>query len=158
MRNKVVAFLNLSAPDQALLIKALMLIPLVALKIRFMGFKKTRTWLTGVKPSTEASPPRAKEKVTVQAVKTAQVFTKAVRLSLIKGRCLSQSLALWYLLHSQGIASELCIGVQKKDDALPLAVDNFDAHAWVEYQGIVLNDDPRVRERFQAVNLSTQSM
>jgi hypothetical protein len=97
------------------------------------------------------------ETAAAQAVKTAQVFNSAVRYSLIKGRCLSQSLVLWHLLRAQGIASALCIGVQKKDDALPLAVENFDAHAWVEYQGIVLNEHPQVRERFQAVFLSIPS-
>lgn len=55
--------------------------------------------------------------------------------------CLKKSLVLWYLLRCQGIVSELRIGVRREQG-------EFQAHAWVEYQGIVLNDTPNVRQHF----------
>jgi hypothetical protein len=48
--------------------------------------------------------------------------------------CLSRSLALWYLLRRQGVRSEIQIGVRAGGQPL-------DAHAWVVYDGQVLNDD-----------------
>jgi hypothetical protein len=48
-----------------------------------------------------------------------------------RAKCLEQSLVLYYLLRRRGIAVQYCQGVM----AYP-----FEAHAWVEYAGEVLND------------------
>jgi Transglutaminase-like superfamily len=50
-----------------------------------------------------------------------------------RANCLERSLTLCWLLHRRGIAAELCIGARK--DA-----GRFEAHAWVESSGVVLND------------------
>lgn len=47
-----------------------------------------------------------------------------------RARCLEQSLVLYYLLRRQGIAARYCQGIM----AYP-----FEAHAWVEYGGEVVN-------------------
>jgi len=59
----------------------------------------------------------------------------------LKGKCLSQSLALRYLLLRKGIESELRLGVSAGRDGL-------DAHAWLEKDGAVLNDHPSVVSRY----------
>jgi hypothetical protein len=53
--------------------------------------------------------------------------------ALYPGRalCLEQSLVLYYLLRRRGIAVRYCHGVM----AHP-----FEAHAWLEYRGEVIND------------------
>jgi hypothetical protein len=51
----------------------------------------------------------------------------------IPSACLSQSLALWYLLRTQGIPTEVCLGV--RSGGAPL-----DAHAWVEHDGRPINE------------------
>lgn len=48
-----------------------------------------------------------------------------------RARCLEQSLALYYLLRRQGVAVKYCHGVQFYP---------FQAHAWIEYEGSVIND------------------
>lgn len=53
--------------------------------------------------------------------------------TLGKATCLERSLALWWLLGRQGIASSVRIGTRKVDD-------KFEAHAWVECEGIALNE------------------
>ncbi|MGF1672339.1 MAG: lasso peptide biosynthesis B2 protein, partial [Rivularia sp. (in: cyanobacteria)] len=55
--------------------------------------------------------------------------------------CLRKSLALWFLLHREGIATELQIGTRfdKRE---------FQAHAWVEYQGYVIGDRSQVKQNF----------
>ena len=55
--------------------------------------------------------------------------------------CLERSLVLWALLGRHGIDGELHLGVSKDNG-------DFEAHAWVELNGTVLNDTDDVRERF----------
>jgi hypothetical protein len=81
---------------------------------------------------------------------------QAIHFSPIKGKCLSQSLVLWYLLNRQGILSELCIGVKKDEDQLPFNPVNFNAHTWVEYQGEILNDMADVYDHYAAFNFPSR--
>jgi hypothetical protein len=57
--------------------------------------------------------------------------------------CLHKSLTLWWLLRRRGVGAELRVGVRKPGSRL-------EAHAWVERDGMVLNDDPDVRQRFSS--------
>ncbi len=67
------------------------------------------------------------------ARETERVVSIAARHAPYRGNCLSRSLTLWWLLLGQGIQSDLRIGVTR-----PPA--QFEAHAWIEYQGVVIND------------------
>ncbi len=58
-------------------------------------------------------------------------------------RCLQRSLAMCYWLEKEGIQPALKIGVRKQGAA-------FDAHAWVEYGGQVVNDNQAVKSTFIA--------
>ena len=49
-----------------------------------------------------------------------------------RARCLEQSIVVCQILRSTGISAELKIGVQPH---------RFRAHAWVEYNGRVINED-----------------
>jgi hypothetical protein len=71
---------------------------------------------------------------------TAAEWSVAMAAAFYPGRaqCLERSLVLYYLLRRQGIPVRYCHGVQP----FPLV-----SHAWVEYQGEVINDVPeRVKE------------
>lgn len=57
--------------------------------------------------------------------------------------CLEQSLVLWYLLEKQNIPARFCIGVRK----LP---EKFEAHAWVEHDGVPLNQCHEVHQHYAA--------
>lgn len=65
----------------------------------------------------------------------------AARHSLAPVTCLTRSLLLDWLLRRQGLASQLRIGVRVIDGAL-------EAHAWVELQGLPVNDQSDVAQRF----------
>ena len=56
-------------------------------------------------------------------------------------RCLARSLALARLLGQRGVQTDLRVGVRPADGALS-------AHAWVEWNGRILNDDETVHDRF----------
>jgi hypothetical protein len=57
--------------------------------------------------------------------------------------CLEQSLALWWLLGRQGIASSVRIGTRKTDQ-------KFEAHAWVESGGAALNEAEEPHQHYAA--------
>lgn len=142
---KINRFLALSAADRRTFVWAAVLLPLTAVSVLTLGINRTFAWLN------RAPPARGHPSVPgelVPARRAAALARQAIRHSPIKGQCLSQSLVLWHLLRQQGIESELRIGVGKETDESPIAADNFNAHAWVEYQGVALNDRPDVRQRF----------
>jgi len=60
---------------------------------------------------------------------------------LVRGNCLERSLTLWWLLGRHGIETELRIGART-------VLGQFEAHAWVERDGIALNDSKDVGERY----------
>lgn len=72
----------------------------------------------------------------------ARVFYSAVHRSFLSTRCLEQSLVLHWLLQSHGLAADLRIGVAKLGG-------QFAAHAWVEHQGVALEEN-EMNHRFIA--------
>jgi hypothetical protein len=75
--------------------------------------------------------------------KTCRMVKAAARHGIVRPSCLVESLALWYLLQRQGILARLRIGVRK----LP---EKFEAHAWVEYEGVALDQAEDVHEHYAA--------
>jgi hypothetical protein len=57
--------------------------------------------------------------------------------------CLQRSLALQSVLHRRGMPSTLVFGVRN-------GKEGPEAHAWIEANGVVLNDTPDVARRFPA--------
>jgi len=58
-----------------------------------------------------------------------------------QANCLERSLALWWTLRLGGIQADLHIGGRKSGES-------FEAHAWVECSGQVLNDDADVHKHY----------
>lgn len=77
----------------------------------------------------------------VRAYTAAWMIRLAARYGAGRTSCLERSMALCWLLHRQGIAGVLCLGVRRE-------AGRFEAHAWVEYAGRVLNDRDDVHRRF----------
>jgi hypothetical protein len=103
------------------------MISVVKLLLKIRGFGRTIQWIRQrVKGVAAASS------VDVETVKRAE-FAVAMTGAFYPGRalCLEQSLTLYYLLRRQGIGVKYCQGVQPYP---------FEAHAWIEYRGEVIND------------------
>ena len=64
-----------------------------------------------------------------------------------ESRCLLESLALLWLLRRAGVAATLVLGVRT-------LMGPFEAHAWVEYDGLVLNDAAAVRGIYEPFDLA----
>ncbi|MCL1472309.1 lasso peptide biosynthesis B2 protein [Argonema antarcticum] len=127
---------KLSWSELRLLVRSLMLLPLTAVCIKLFGFRRLYAAIAFTKKNWYHLEPIKKD---------IYVITRMVSLASNRGlyrpNCLQKSLVLWWLLRCQGIESDLRIGVRKQDGSL-------EAHAWVEYEGDVLNDSSDVKERF----------
>jgi Transglutaminase-like superfamily len=130
---------ELSAAERSLLICALWLLPVVAISLQVKGLRFTQNLLLWTFRSgrSNSEPIESQIWTTVRMVKTAAKYYQPW------ANCLKKSLVLWILLRDRGIMSEIRIGVQRESTT-------FAAHAWVEYQGIVLNDSDDVHQHFQA--------
>ncbi len=134
-QRKIKTVKGLSNQERWLLAKALLLLPWVSLSVHSLGYRQTQAWLCRF--AVTSSHLSSQETI----IKTTQMVKIAVRYSRLWTNCLKQSLVLWALLRGQGVASEIRIGVK-------LHQGQFTAHAWVEYDGIVLNDRPDVSDQF----------
>jgi len=121
------------------LCKAFFMLPITALGLRLLGFKTVQSALSCGLPA----PVYSKD---ARARTRAQQIAKMVRVAAVYGRfgatCLPQSMVLWRFLQGQGIGCHLRLGARRENG-------NFEAHAWVEVDGVVLNDAADVGERFR---------
>lgn len=133
------SFWRLERSDRTLLLQALVLLPVVAISLKLWGLQQTQTVLAQLLPVREI-PIQSSNQIP-QVWTTTRMVRTAARYNGVWANCLKKSLVLWWLLRRQGISSELRIGVQRLEG-------KFSAHAWVECDGVVLNDRPDVRQQF----------
>ena len=131
-------FHRLSRSDKRLLASAGFLLPVIKVGLQWLGYRKVQAILGRI-------PGPAAKGSLAEMIAQAQVVAWAVRVAAsydpCRSNCLPQSLALWYLLRRRGIDGDLRFGVDPKDGKL-------EAHAWVEFKGLVLNDREDVSQRF----------
>lgn len=137
LTRKIQTWNQFSNLERWLLLQALTLLPLVALCLKLSGLQRTYTFLSCLIPQPTCSS-SFQLQTTANAVQiAAKYYTWAT--------CLRKSLVLWFLLRRQGIAAELQIGTRFEQG-------EFQAHAWVEYQGDVVGDRRSIREYFTTFN------
>jgi len=125
---------------RGLFLRAAVLLPLIGFGLRFCGFRKTQALLERFL----SSPDRLSEPAALECTEwTVRMVRAAVRHGVGHPTCLEESLALWWLLGRQGIASELRIGVRKQNQ-------KFEAHAWVERHRTALNEPEALHEHYAA--------
>lgn len=127
----------LSAREQKVLLTSVLLLPLFWLGLRLAGLRRFQSWL-------DRSPiirraPLSQAEATALAIGV----NRAASHVLGPATCLTRSLLLRWLLRRYGTPSDLRIGVRFEEGVLA-------AHAWVEKDGIPVNDSPEVVARFAA--------
>ncbi len=142
-------FSALEGPAQELFLRAIILLPLVALSLRWRGFRATQTALQ--KFLSNASPELNSALVSKDAAVTAHMVNAADRHGLVHPSCLAKSLTLWWLLARQGIPSHLRIGIRK-------GKEKFEAHAWVECDGAALNEPDERHHHYAAFDAAFSSL
>ena len=142
-------FSALERPAQTLFLRALVMLPLVGLSLKFRGFEATRSTMR--KRLSLAIQQADSDFLNRQVSLTAHMVNAADRHGLVHPSCLVKSLTLWWLLGRQGITSELRVGVRKEGG-------NLEAHAWVEREGIALNEPEERHHHYAAFDAALASM
>jgi len=129
MSGRLARWLELAPNERWLLLGLMLGLPAVTLLLRVFGFVRTRDWLE--RRSRKPSSRLATADDLHSAERLAQLADIAGRRGAVTVTCLRQSLLVWCLLRRRGLDPELKLGVRKERTS-------FDAHAWVELQGVAL--------------------
>ena len=119
--------------------QAIVLLPAVALAVRLFGFQRVHAVLDRKAPPLVTGLSSAEVEGRVWWAR--RLLQLAVRWGPYRPNCLQRSLVLWWLLRQQGLGSEFRIGTRLRDGV-------FEAHAWVERAGRVLNDRQDIGEHY----------
>lgn len=142
-------FSALERPAQALFLRAVVMLPLVSVSLRLRGFRATQSWLQ--RSLSHATGRMDNGLARKQAALTARMVQAADRHGLVHTSCLAESLTLWWLLGRQGITSRLRIGIRKDNEKL-------EAHAWVERDGIALNEPEEHHRHYSVFDAALASL
>ena len=116
---------------------ACLLVPVVWMSLRAFGLPRTLAWAVAPRPSEQTNDSRVSTKASL-----GRLVNIAARYGPIRAACLVRSLVLIRILSGRGATGTLQIGVRKGSST------QLDAHAWVEYEGIPVNDHPNVARDF----------
>jgi hypothetical protein len=134
-------FRKLPPLEREIVVRAMAFLPLTEIGLRAMGFGRCKRMIENF-----SSPVRRRRVLEPAAeIDLAERIARAARSAELHGpgtpNCLERSLTLWWLLRREGIEGELHIGARKSES-------RFEAHAWVEVRGVVLNDSPDVHKHY----------
>jgi len=125
-------FWRLNSYERGLVIEASTGLVITWVGLRLAGFRRWKATLEWLAPRLNFDASHTGSALHESARVIARAEAAAARNIFFSTNCLEQSLVLWWLLRLRGIAADLRIGARK--DA-----DRFEAHAWVEFDGNVLN-------------------
>ena len=134
---------RLSWPERWLLLRAVFVLPAVAALVRLGGVRRCQTILARLSPVGKKSHYVEGESAEALARTVARMVRAASAHGPFHANCLQQSLTLWCLLRRRGIMGDLRIGTRKEEG-------RFEAHAWIEFAGVALNESRDVHARFTA--------
>jgi hypothetical protein len=131
-------FWRLKPAERRIVLEAATTLSATWVGLRVLGFRRWNATIERFpfEKSVEAdrrSASRVNPSTVDMASAIAMKLDLAARHLFFRTNCLERSLALRWLLRRRGIAAELRIGA-RKESAL------FEAHAWIELDGVVLND------------------
>lgn len=130
IKKRIKQLSELTVADWFLLCYAILLLSLIAVALKLLGLKKTRTLMAKFIPHNSDSDYSEKEQLAI-AHHTVRIVAIAANHGLYKANCLKKSLVGWWLLAKRGILAELTIGAKKKQG-------NLQTHAWLVLNGIPL--------------------
>ena len=139
LRRKAETWNSLSKSDRGLLMSAAFLLPIVAASLKTVGLRRTQSWLAG---NTLAPMRPATEQTRADVRRAVHIVAAAYRLHPLPSSCLPRTVVLWSLLQRRGIGAEVRIGVRYNTQG------QFESHAWLEWNGEVLNDAADIATRY----------
>lgn len=128
-------FAALPRTEKAVFIRALAMLPLIDIELRLRGWRRCHARLAGsARRSGTAAAGLAPQRV-------AWLVARAARYMPWPATCLRRSLVLWALLERSGTPTALRLGVRRQETS-------FEIHAWVELEGVPLNESRDIADRF----------
>jgi hypothetical protein len=127
-------YLALTPAGRAIVLRGLLLLPVVAVLLRARGMARTTALL-------ERLARRAEDDSDALAPQEIARLVHAAA-SILGAPCLPRALVLSHFLRCRGTPAEIRLGVAK------LADGKLSAHAWVEIDGLPLNDGADVCGRY----------
>jgi hypothetical protein len=143
LRRKAETWRSFSKSDRALLINAIFLLPIVTMSLKSVGLRRTQSWLAR---NAVATTRPLTEQTRVNVRRAAQMVAAACRQLPLRSGCLPRTIVLWSLLRREGIETDVRIGVGCDTRG------EFQAHAWLEWNGEVLNDAGDVGAQYLPFN------
>jgi Transglutaminase-like superfamily len=147
-------FSSLDPEARGTFLRAALLLPLISVSLKVRGFRATQESLPRFLGHPQQAPREDSARLLSDDERTrltVRMVNAAVRHVWRSSTCLEKSLALWRLLERHGIASELRIGARKIDG-------KFEAHAWVERQGIAVDDPGDLHRHYAPFDDSLSSI
>jgi len=143
-------FRRLSGFERAVVLEAVITLPVVWLAVRLLGFRICRAAFE--EPARAARNSRFLETDTLNIAKRIARLEAVTAANLFfRTSCLEQSLVLCRLLRRRGVNATLRIGARKE-------ADRFEAHAWVEMAGNVVDGGGTEHLHFRPFERSESSM
>jgi hypothetical protein len=124
-------FWNLNSRDRRAVLTAASVIVASRVGLRTMGYRGWSSLLLSRLSAGHARP--SVDNAASLPERLVRLTAAAARNLPFKPTCLERSIGLWWLLRRRGFGAEIRIGGRKTGE-------QFEAHAWVEYAGIALND------------------
>lgn len=126
-------FQGLSAASRQVVIEAAAALAATSIGLRIAGYAHWNRVLKRLVPETSSRLGLSAADLVTMARAIARLEESAARHLMIRASCLEKSLVLCWLLQRRGIEAKMRIGGRKENGT-------FEAHAWVELYGQVLND------------------
>jgi len=119
-----------------LTLRALLALARVDLALRTGGFKKLYRTVKNCRVSSRTPDAQAVGRICA-------AVNEACSWYITHALCLQRSAAATYMLRKAGVPATMVIAARK----MP-----FHGHAWVEVEGIVVNDEPKVQEFYSVLD------
>jgi hypothetical protein len=141
MVNTWQAFWRLKGLDRGIALEAASVLAASWIGLRLLNFNRWRGVMERFAPPPAACDGSRQAEQVEAARRIARLEAGAARRMFLRTNCLEQSLTLWWLLRREGIANDLRIGARKDGG-------RFEAHAWVEVGGKVLEVSSEEHQHF----------
>jgi Transglutaminase-like superfamily len=115
------------------------------------GFRRWKNLLAELVPAGTLNLDAQGQAVIESARAITRLQGSASRNLPFRVNCLEQSLVLWWLLRRRGMNAQIRVGARKE-------TNRFEAHAWVEFDGMVLNESGEGHVHFSPFEGSITSM
>ena len=134
-------FRNRPRDERALIFRAIALLPLTEIGLRWFGFRRWKELVERFSLPSRGPQTLPLELQREMAGRAARALRSVELHGPATPNCLERSMTLWWLLRRDGVEGELHIGARKEGA-------KFQAHAWVELGGKVLNDSAEVHGHY----------